>query len=179
MRKLIKPTQERPREKAAALLSEALGKVKLEYKGLGTDITHGVTFYKPILTLLAETLGTRRQDQVYCAFPLAGCPFVYYSECLPERYAWVLTDRVRAKGVAVLHELLDLFQSHGRWQLRELIEFVRAVELVVGKKPGLMETLQAAADGARALHDVEGMREPEVGMTEGIVIPVDGIGRVN
>ena len=160
-------------------LSVALSRVKLERKGLGTDITHGTSFFTPILTLLARQLGTRRQDMVYCAWPALGCPFVYFSECLKEDFAWQLAQRTRDKGVATLHELIDLLQSVFKWDLKQIIEWVKAVEQVVGRKEGLMETLQAAADGAREMHDRDGMQEARVGMTEGIVIPVDGIGRVN
>jgi hypothetical protein len=154
-------------------LSEALGRVKLEVKGLGTDITHGTEFFVPVVTLLAGLLGTRRQDVVYSQWPILGCPVRYYHETLPKRAVRALEDwqKMHLKP-ARLWEIIDLLQSHYKWELKDLIEWVRAVESAMYGKQDIMVMLQAAADEARRRHDAEGMSENPPEMSEGIVIPV-------
>lgn len=178
-------------------LSAALSRVQLDVREPGTDITLGTTFYTPVLTLLARTLNTRREDHVFCAWPLLGCPYTYFENALPTIYTLddVKQQRVPFKRMLdtqmmvnagrppVLHEIFDLLQSVCGWKMPQLAEWVRAVEQCVRQEHvGLLDQLQAMADQARKQHDVDGMLSKEIGLTSGIVVPVggvDGKGRLN
>ena len=194
-RGIVKPRQDVTQAQASSfVLSAALQHVALEVREPGTDIQLGTTFYTPVVTLLARTLQTRRQDVVFCAWPLLGCPYYYFEDALPVLY---VSDKVKQARVPfkemldthmlahdgrppVLWEVFDLLQAQCGWRMRQLVEWVRAVEdCVYGSRPGLLMQLQTMADGARKMHDDSGMLEKEVGLAEGIVIPADGSGRVN
>lgn len=145
----------------------------LEIKGLGTDITHGTRFYAPIVSLLARLVGTRREDVVYAAWPVLGCPVGYFESSLPKRLADALGDWEQRHGrPARLWELIDLLQSVHGWTLANLIEWVRVVEGLMAMRPDVTTALGAAASLTKQRHDAEGMSENAPGMTEGIVIPV-------
>lgn len=174
-------------------LATALTHVTLDVHQPGTDITLGTTFYTPIVTLLAHTLNTRRQDLVYCAWPLLGCPYHFFEQALPTLYIddkltqgrvsfkEMLDTRMLAKNnqPAVLWEILDLLQSVVGWKLTQLIEWTRVVEQVVQREhAGLLTQLQAMADQARKMHDDAGMLSAEIGLTEGVVISAGGEGRI-
>ena len=192
---LIKPIDDaRNVTDARATLSQALSRVTLDVRMPGTDIQLGTTFYTPVVTLLARGLGTRRQDVVYCAYPLLGCSYTYYESALPVLYTndkltqnrvsfkEMLDTRMIAQGnrPAVLHEIIDLLQSGVGWKLAQLVPWVRNIEEGIARgHEGLLQCLQTMADTARKMHDDAGMREPEVGLTEGLVIPAGGTGRIN
>jgi hypothetical protein len=172
-------------------LSSALEHVTLSVREPAADIKLGTTFYTPVVTLLAAQLKTRRQDIVFCAWPILGCPYHYFEQALPTLY---IDDAVQQRRIAfkemldthmllhdnrpaVLWEVLDLLISTVRWNLRQLIEWTRIVEATVNRDhPGLGLRLQTMADGARQMHDDAssggGMLTAEIGLTEGVVIPV-------
>jgi hypothetical protein len=161
-------------------LSNAMQRIgKVEVKEPGTDITHGTTFYTPIVTLLARTIPTKRQDVVYSVWPILCCPYIYFESNLPPRYAIRLKQHeVKLGHKPRLWEILDLLIAVGGWSMRQLVEWVRQVESTVSQVTGLTETMQAAADMVLKEHDKTGFTHAP-GLTEGIVIPVDGLGRVN
>ena len=177
---LVRPAAESLVDVGNVPLSTALGRITLEVKGLAPDITHGTEFYTPIVTLLARQMNTRRQDIVLRKWPLLGCPFGYYADSLQQATVESMIGHlVRTNHMPVLWEIIDLFQSAAKWKLENIIKFVSAVETETGRQIGLMTALQAAADAAVKKHDAEGMRENEPQFNEGIVIPVDGPGRIN
>jgi hypothetical protein len=173
---------------APTALSVALTQLRFEVREPGTDITLGTTFYTPVVTLLARLLGTHRQDVVYCAWPLLGCPYHYFEPALPTVY---INDPVKQQRVsfkemldtqmlapgrdnrpAVLWEILDLLQSIVRWRERDTVEWVRIVERVAAADhPGLLDQLHAMADQARRVNDDIGILPAKAGLTEGLVIP--------
>lgn len=174
-------------------LHAALTRVQLQVKDPGTDIVCGTQFYKPVVTLLAGLLGTRRQDLVYCTWAILGAAYLHYENAIRgiTFYAveqghkakfslkQVLDDKLAREGhAATLWQVIDLLQSMGGWQLDGVIRWVRIVEDELRTKPHVVMTLQAQADAVRARHDREGMRDKEPALVEGLVVPVDGIGRV-
>jgi len=194
-RSIVKPAADARgiADAARSTLADALSRIMLQVREPGTDITLGTTFYTPVVTLLARGLGTKRQDLVFCAWPLLGCPHYYYESALPTLYIGdpqkqcrvsfreMLDTRMAANDgrPAVLWEILDLMQSQVGWKLRDIVQWVRVVEgVVVREHAGLLMQLQAMADTARARHDADGMLSKEIGLAEGFVVKVDGAGRV-
>lgn len=192
-RTLHKPVLDSRIDRMDTLLSAALSRVTLSVRDPGTDITMGTTFYTPVLTLLARGLNTRRQDVVFCAWPILGCPYHYFEQALPTVYIQNAMSRSRMDFKAVLDqhtvthegrppvlwEIIDLMISTLRWNVRQLVEWVRVVEATMRRDhPGLLLQLQSMADQARKMHDENGMLTAEVGLTEGLVIPA-GIRKPN
>lgn len=178
-------------------LADALSKVVLAVKAPGTDITHGVTFYTPVVTLLAGIVGTRRQDLVYSAWPVLGCPYHYFDTMLPSIYATDInthrkvslplkqmldTHMLQASDgkCHVLWEIIDMLQAMCGWNLKQIITWTRDVENMLRREhAGLLIQLQSMADEVVSRHDAEGMLDKKPGLTEGVVFPADGPGRVN
>lgn len=175
----------------------ALSKVVLRVTAPGTDITHGTTFYTPVVTLLATLIGTRRQDLVYSAWPVLGCPYNYYDRMLPQIYATdvnsgrkvplPLKQLLDTKMIAamdgkahVLWEVIDMLQAMCGWNLKQIIQWTRDVEKHLNRDfSHVILQLGAMADEVVARHDAEGMADKEPGFDEGVVIPASGLGRVN
>jgi hypothetical protein len=193
-RPIIHPVADAHTGAVTGILSAALSKLKLEVKEPGTDIQLGTTFYTPVVTLLARVLGTRRQDLVFCTWPLLGCPYYYFEGALPMfrirdqtrqgmvNFKEMLDTRMLANQnrPAVLWEILDLLQSVCGWDVRQLVEWTREVERrMQNEHAGVLIQLQSMADVARQRHDTDGMQDKEIGLAPGVVVPVSGPGRVN
>lgn len=113
--------------------------------GMGSKVPVKFT---PILTLLAKHLNTNRVDLVNCAFPLLGCPTLYFDHVLTPAFVTKLDEVIdRRKRQVGLWEVLDLAQSVLGWDKRRLIELVQAVETVV--PAGVVTQLAALADAQR------------------------------
>lgn len=191
---MIRPEQQgRILEANSASLADALSKVKIERTELPADVTHGTRFYVPVVTLLAKQIHTRRQDLVYASWPVLGTPYHYFEGALPKievtygdkaariDFKRMLdTEMVVKQKPPVLWEIIDLLQVLAAWPLDKIVRWTREIERFMRREhPEVLMQLQVYADQVVKRHDQEGMLEPKVGLSPGVVVPVDGEGRVN
>lgn len=165
------------------------------------DITHGTSFIRPVNTLLAGLLGTKRADLVMQIWPILGCEYRFYEDTLRDLWFYVrdqrssnrsridikeLLDTKMLQDVnhrpTVLHELIDFLQGSAGWKLDQIIPWVKAVEDIMRYKDHIVVQLQAYADEAVERNNRSGVLGNAPQLSEGFVIPVEGIGgkgRVN